>query len=134
VLYDLDFTYLLLDYGYSHLFNDLHYLLDLYNPLNNPFYDLRHFHNFLYNSRYDNYLFHYFFNLNNFGYLDHLLNDLINMDSDFFDLFHNSGNLDDLLDHHFYRNLLGDILYYRPWNLHQPLHLHQLFHYLLDFH
>jgi len=58
---------------------------------------LRNLNNFLYDSRNDNNLFNYFFDLNNFRYLNHLLYYLFNFNSDLFDTVHISRNLNDSL-------------------------------------
>ena len=98
VLDHLYFNNSFLDYWY------LNYLLDLdddclFNDSVDYFFnDLWDFNNLLDDSWNHNNFFNDFLDLNNLGYFDHLFNDFINMDSDFFNSFDGSWDLYDLFD------------------------------------
>ena len=98
VLDHLYFNNSFLDYWY------LNYLLDLdddclFNDSVDYFFnDLWDFNNLLDDSWNNNNFFNDFLDLNNLGYFDHLFNDFINMDSDFFNSFDGSWDLYDLFD------------------------------------
>ncbi len=78
------------------------------NSVDNFLNNLRNFDNLLNHSWNNNDFFYNFFNLHNFGYFNHLFNDLIDIDSNLFYSFNHFWNLDNLLNHYLYWLLNND--------------------------
>lgn len=91
VLDDRHLDYLLHLSDLLHFDDTINYLLD----------DLRHLHNLLNHSRHNHNLFHNLLNLNYLRDFHHLLDDLIDIDSDLFDTFNGAGYFNDLLNDDF---------------------------------
>ena len=97
---DWDFHFLdsiLIEWNLHHFLNFNH-LSVLNNSINNFLDNLWNLHNFLYDSRYNDHFLYNFLDFNYFWYFDHLLDDLININSDFFDPLDSLGHLYDLFN------------------------------------
>lgn len=127
---NLNFNDFLLNDWYSDLFDNLFDLLNFNDLLDDLLNNLRNLYNLFNDSWHNHYSFNNFLNFNNFWHLYHFFNDLVHMNSDFFNPLNHTRNLNNLFDNHFHWYLLSDVFNNSLWNF---CHLNDLYYLLNNF-